>query len=145
CPADRRVRGPDGDRPHEAAPVPNGVRGDGRDDDALLGARPRAGARALRGLPERRAPSAGDPGPVLARRPAARVAGAARRGADLRRRDGARPAAADRPRPDHRAARLIVLTGRELTLVYRDAANEVRAVDGVSLEVKEGEFVAILG
>ena len=39
----------------------------------------------------------------------------------------------------------VVLTGRNLSLVYRDAANEVRAVDGVSLEVKEGEFVGILG
>ncbi|MBI3856601.1 MAG: ABC transporter ATP-binding protein [Planctomycetes bacterium] len=38
-----------------------------------------------------------------------------------------------------------MLTGRDLALVYRDAANEVRAVDGVSLEVKEGEFVGILG
>jgi len=38
-----------------------------------------------------------------------------------------------------------VLNGQNLSLVYRDAANEVRAVDGVSLEVKEGEFVGILG
>jgi putative ABC transport system ATP-binding protein len=38
-----------------------------------------------------------------------------------------------------------MLSGRDLTLVYRDAANEVRAVDGVTLEVKEGEFVGILG
>jgi putative ABC transport system ATP-binding protein len=38
-----------------------------------------------------------------------------------------------------------VLSGSNLSLVYRDAANEVRAVDGVSLEVKEGEFVGILG
>jgi len=38
-----------------------------------------------------------------------------------------------------------MLTGRDLSLVYRDAAQEVRAVDGVSLEVKEGEFVGILG
>jgi putative ABC transport system ATP-binding protein len=38
-----------------------------------------------------------------------------------------------------------MLSGRDLSLVYRDAANEVRAVDGVTLEVKEGEFVGILG
>lgn len=38
-----------------------------------------------------------------------------------------------------------MLIGRDLSLVYRDAATEVRAVDGVSLEVKEGEFVGILG
>jgi putative ABC transport system ATP-binding protein len=38
-----------------------------------------------------------------------------------------------------------VLSGEQLSLVYRDAANEVRAVDGVSLEVKEGEFIGILG
>jgi len=38
-----------------------------------------------------------------------------------------------------------VLSGENLSLVYRDAANEVRAVDGVSLEVKEAEFVGILG
>jgi len=39
----------------------------------------------------------------------------------------------------------VVLSGQNLGLVYRDAANDVRAVDGVSLEVKEGEFVGILG
>ena len=38
-----------------------------------------------------------------------------------------------------------MLTGQDLSLAYRDAASEVRAVDGVSLEVKEGEFVGILG
>jgi putative ABC transport system ATP-binding protein len=38
-----------------------------------------------------------------------------------------------------------VLSGDNLSLVYRDAANEVRAVDGVSLEVKEGQFIGILG
>jgi putative ABC transport system ATP-binding protein len=38
-----------------------------------------------------------------------------------------------------------MLSGRELRLVYRDAAQEVRAVDGVSLNVGEGEFVGILG
>jgi putative ABC transport system ATP-binding protein len=38
-----------------------------------------------------------------------------------------------------------VLSGQDLRLVYGDGANEVRAVDGVSLEVKEGEFVGILG
>jgi putative ABC transport system ATP-binding protein len=40
---------------------------------------------------------------------------------------------------------VVVLSGQNLRLVYRDAANEVRAVDGVSLEVKEGEFIGILG
>jgi putative ABC transport system ATP-binding protein len=38
-----------------------------------------------------------------------------------------------------------MLTARDLQLVYRDAAQEVRAVDGVSLEVKEGEFIGLLG
>ncbi|HVE41171.1 MAG TPA: ABC transporter ATP-binding protein [Planctomycetota bacterium] len=38
-----------------------------------------------------------------------------------------------------------MLAGQNLSLVYRDAANDVRAVDGVSLEVKEGEFIGILG
>jgi putative ABC transport system ATP-binding protein len=38
-----------------------------------------------------------------------------------------------------------MLSGKELSLVYRDAANEVRAVDAVSLDVQEGEFVGILG
>jgi len=38
-----------------------------------------------------------------------------------------------------------MLSGRELRLVYRDAAQEVRAVDGVSIEVREGEFVGLLG
>src|SRR6185503_10055082 len=38
-----------------------------------------------------------------------------------------------------------MLSGQNLSLVYRDAANDVRAVDGVSLEVQEGEFVGILG
>jgi putative ABC transport system ATP-binding protein len=38
-----------------------------------------------------------------------------------------------------------MLSGRDLRLVYRDAAQEVRAVDGVSLEVGDGEFVGILG
>jgi putative ABC transport system ATP-binding protein len=38
-----------------------------------------------------------------------------------------------------------VLSGKDLSLVYRDAANDVRAVDGVSLDVEEGEFVGILG
>ena len=38
-----------------------------------------------------------------------------------------------------------MLRARDLTLVYADAASEVRAVDGVSLEVREGEFVGILG
>jgi len=38
-----------------------------------------------------------------------------------------------------------VLAGRNLSLIYPDAASLVRAVDGVSLEVHEGEFVGILG
>src|SRR6185436_8545206 len=38
-----------------------------------------------------------------------------------------------------------MLSGENLSLVYRDAANDVRAVDGVSLEVREGEFIGILG
>ena len=38
-----------------------------------------------------------------------------------------------------------MLRGRGLTLSYRDAASEVHAVDGVSLEVREREFVGILG
>jgi putative ABC transport system ATP-binding protein len=39
----------------------------------------------------------------------------------------------------------MMLSGRDLTLVYRDAAAEVRAVDGVSIDVKEGEFVGLRG
>jgi putative ABC transport system ATP-binding protein len=39
----------------------------------------------------------------------------------------------------------MMLSGRELRLVYRDAAQEVRAVDGVSVEVRDGEFVGLLG
>jgi len=38
-----------------------------------------------------------------------------------------------------------MLSGRDLRLVYRDAAQEVRAVDGVSVEVREGEFIGLLG
>jgi putative ABC transport system ATP-binding protein len=38
-----------------------------------------------------------------------------------------------------------MLAARDVRLTYADAASEVRAVDGVSLEVKEGEFVGILG
>jgi putative ABC transport system ATP-binding protein len=38
-----------------------------------------------------------------------------------------------------------MLSGRDLKLVYRDAAQEVRAVDGVSVDVREGEFVGLLG
>ena len=38
-----------------------------------------------------------------------------------------------------------MLSGKELSLIYRDAANDVRAVDGVSLDVQQGEFVGILG
>jgi len=39
----------------------------------------------------------------------------------------------------------MMLSGKDLQLVYRDAAQEVRAVDGVSLDVAEGEFVGLLG
>jgi len=39
----------------------------------------------------------------------------------------------------------MMLSGRNLRLVYRDASQEVRAVDGVSVEVHEGEFVGLLG
>lgn len=38
-----------------------------------------------------------------------------------------------------------MLTGRNLSLVYRDAAADVRAVDGVSVDVAPGEFVGLLG
>jgi len=38
-----------------------------------------------------------------------------------------------------------MLSARELQLVFRDAAQEVRAVDGVTLEVQEGEFIGLLG
>lgn len=38
-----------------------------------------------------------------------------------------------------------MLIGRNLSLVYPDVAREVRAVDQVSLEVREKEFVGILG
>ena len=38
-----------------------------------------------------------------------------------------------------------MLSGRNLKLVYRDAAQEVRAVDGISVDVREGEFVGLLG
>jgi putative ABC transport system ATP-binding protein len=38
-----------------------------------------------------------------------------------------------------------MLIGSDLLLSYRDAATEVRAVDGVSVEVAEGDFIGILG
>lgn len=38
-----------------------------------------------------------------------------------------------------------MLEARDVRLTYADASSEVRAVDGVSLEVREGEFVGILG
>jgi putative ABC transport system ATP-binding protein len=38
-----------------------------------------------------------------------------------------------------------ILAARELVKVYRRGANEVRAVDGVSLEVPKGEMLAIMG
>jgi putative ABC transport system ATP-binding protein len=39
----------------------------------------------------------------------------------------------------------MMLSGRNLSLVYRDAATEVRAVDGVSVDVHEGDFIGLLG
>ena len=38
-----------------------------------------------------------------------------------------------------------MLSGKNLALIYRDAANDVRAVDGVSLDVQPGEFIGLLG
>ena len=38
-----------------------------------------------------------------------------------------------------------ILEARELTKVYRRGGGEVRAVDGISLEVQPGEFMAIMG
>jgi putative ABC transport system ATP-binding protein len=38
-----------------------------------------------------------------------------------------------------------MLSGRDVRLTYADASAVVHAVDGVSLEVREGEFVGILG
>jgi putative ABC transport system ATP-binding protein len=38
-----------------------------------------------------------------------------------------------------------MLIGRDLRLTYSDAANELHALDGVTLSVKEGEFIGILG
>lgn len=39
----------------------------------------------------------------------------------------------------------MMLSGKNLSLVYRDAAAEVRAVDGVSIDVAPGEFIGLLG
>jgi len=39
----------------------------------------------------------------------------------------------------------VILEATDLTKVYRRGASEVRAVDGVSLEVAAGEFMAIMG
>jgi putative ABC transport system ATP-binding protein len=38
-----------------------------------------------------------------------------------------------------------IINIRDLTKIYRDTAGEVRAVDGVSLDVEQGEFTAIVG
>jgi putative ABC transport system ATP-binding protein len=38
-----------------------------------------------------------------------------------------------------------ILSARELTKVYRRGGGEVRAVDGISLDVQPGEFMAIMG
>ncbi len=38
-----------------------------------------------------------------------------------------------------------MLAGRDLSLAYRDGGRELRAVDGVALEVGPGEFAGILG
>jgi putative ABC transport system ATP-binding protein len=43
------------------------------------------------------------------------------------------------------AAREVVFVGRGLTKVYRMGENEVRALDGVDLDVEEGELVVLLG
>ncbi|MEO7294745.1 MAG: ABC transporter ATP-binding protein [Candidatus Limnocylindria bacterium] len=39
----------------------------------------------------------------------------------------------------------MILSATELSKIYRRGASEVRAVDGVSLEVEAGEFMAIMG
>ncbi len=39
----------------------------------------------------------------------------------------------------------IALEARELTRVYRRGSEEIRAVDGASLKIRQGEFVAIMG
>ncbi len=38
-----------------------------------------------------------------------------------------------------------ILVARDLTKVYRRGSAEVRAVDGISLDVRAGEFMAIMG
>jgi putative ABC transport system ATP-binding protein len=39
----------------------------------------------------------------------------------------------------------VVIEGRDLVKVYRRGVEEVRAVDGISFTVREGEFVAVVG
>ena len=39
----------------------------------------------------------------------------------------------------------MILRGKEIGLHYQDATSEVRALDGVDIEVKENEFVGIIG
>ncbi|HEX2195135.1 MAG TPA: ATP-binding cassette domain-containing protein, partial [Candidatus Limnocylindria bacterium] len=38
-----------------------------------------------------------------------------------------------------------ILSARDLVKVYRRGASEVRAVDGISLDVAAGEFMAVMG
>ena len=38
-----------------------------------------------------------------------------------------------------------IIDGRDLVKIYQMGEFEVRALDGASIQVKEGEFVAIMG
>ena len=50
-----------------------------------------------------------------------------------------------RPKPNWRAERAVVIAVKDLTKIYRMGDHEVRALRGVSLDVEEGEFVAVTG